>query len=159
MINHKEFFAEMSVTYLANSYPEVTCVVGAGESIKQQKGGIRQCSPVMTCPVILQRLDKNSSTNDSFSNEIVPHCNKFYPFTKHQLQYYAPQLYKGIKKLWEQIEDWDDPYHQYGITPQLCLEDVKSCCCCFGNGREEEETAGLMEKEEEEMVIMDTIDL
>jgi hypothetical protein len=39
----------------------------------------------------------------------VDHCNKFYPFTRGQLQHYDPELYRGIGNVWREISMWDDP--------------------------------------------------
>lgn len=39
----------------------------------------------------------------------VPHCNKFYPFTRGQLQHYDKDLFRGVQALWREISMWDDP--------------------------------------------------
>jgi hypothetical protein len=39
----------------------------------------------------------------------VDHCNKFYPFTRGQLQYYDPELFRGICNVWREISMWEDP--------------------------------------------------
>jgi hypothetical protein len=39
----------------------------------------------------------------------VDHCNKFYPFTRGQLQYYDPEVFQGIFNVWREISMWEDP--------------------------------------------------
>ncbi|KAG7362875.1 hypothetical protein IV203_026235 [Nitzschia inconspicua] len=39
----------------------------------------------------------------------VDHCNKFYPFTRGQLQYYDSELFRGMHNVWREISLWDDP--------------------------------------------------
>jgi hypothetical protein len=36
----------------------------------------------------------------------VDHCNKFYPFTRGQLQQYDPELFLGIRDVWQEIARW-----------------------------------------------------
>ena len=45
----------------------------------------------------------------------VKHCNKFFPFTRKQLQIHDTQTYITIKNIWtKDISNWDDPNdHRY----------------------------------------------
>ncbi|KAL7508213.1 hypothetical protein ACHAWX_000717 [Stephanocyclus meneghinianus] len=125
-VNHKEFFAEISVTYLADFYHEV---VGAG-SLEMAK-----CSPPFVSSTVIERIEneltrtrkekmtdsqRGNSGNINMrrnickyqivedTNRLLPHCNKFFPFTKGQLRLYDPRVYKCFEKLWELIEGWED---------------------------------------------------
>jgi hypothetical protein len=127
-IDCKEFFAEMSVTYLADRFhnlDETSC------------NSMIDSSPPITEPIILQRLRDNNEwkfkqTNENTSNfldwikniktlftqmGLTPHCNKFYPFTSGQLQHYDPILYEEIKFLWFEVSQWEDPND---TEAQLC---------------------------------------
>lgn len=125
-VNHKEFFAEISVTYLADFYHEVD---GAG-SLEMAK-----CSPPFVSSTVIERIEneltrtrkeKMTDSQKEYSgninmrgnickyqivedtNRLLPHCNKFFPFTKGQLRLYDPRVYKCFEKLWELIEGWED---------------------------------------------------
>lgn len=39
----------------------------------------------------------------------VDHCNKFYPFTRGQLQHYDRDVFRGIRDVWKEISMWEDP--------------------------------------------------
>ena len=141
MVNHKEFFAEMSVTYLSCHYSELD---------KNDKTTMVKSCPPLLSPIIMEqikmqyfndhsiseidfiRLCGNITNNES--NQIhsilsrligldhntkkkrLPHCNKFYPFTRGQLKHYDPKLYKSISNVWDNILLWED--------------DVQSTCTC-----------------------------
>jgi hypothetical protein len=51
----------------------------------------------------------------------VKHCNKFYPFTRGQLQHYDPGLYVGIQNIWRDIVMWDDPLAK---PVKLCATNI-----------------------------------
>jgi hypothetical protein len=36
----------------------------------------------------------------------INHCNRFYPFTRGQLQQYDPELFLGIQGVWKEIARW-----------------------------------------------------
>lgn len=130
MIDCKEFFAEMSVTFLANGYRELDCA---------PSHLMEQCSPVITEPSVLKRLQAlgrwshlSSSRRPFFIAWLRPvinfcrghekngHCNKFYPFTGGQLQFYDPSLYNEFKALWSDIAQWDDPRHHEENFCSIC---------------------------------------
>jgi hypothetical protein len=131
MIDCKEFFAEMSVTFLANGYRKLD---------NASSCQMENCSPPITEPTVLERLRSSKTWSDlssarspfllgwlrSFTNYFVEHehhshCNKFYPFTSGQLQFYDPYVYTEIKRLWFDIAHWDD---------RNDLED-NSCSFCW----------------------------
>ncbi|MGK3748906.1 MAG: hypothetical protein ACI8RD_001198 [Bacillariaceae sp.] len=76
----------------------------------------------------LQQRLRNDTNTDDYNNQLRMvdlvfqedaismncinnyHCNKFYPFTRGQLQYYDPDLFCGIQKLWREISLLDGPY-------------------------------------------------
>ena len=115
IVNHKEFFAEISVAYLADFYHEVD---GVGTTI------MAQCSPPFISPAVIERIRqrmqeerKKKSVEGGISsryrvmaktNMVLPHCNKFFPFTKGQLRRYDPRVFKCFAKLWQYIEGWED---------------------------------------------------
>jgi hypothetical protein len=146
MVNHKEFFSEISVTYLSDGYRELD---------ETDNTRMDLCSPPLMAPEVVQRLrsngyrvvpiDSTAIPNDeslqplvqsrlSFDEQVtklqsqnpinralhlfsvsrrnselrVPHCNKFYPFTKGQLQKHDPESYTVFDDLWKQIASWHD---------------------------------------------------
>ena len=106
IVNHKEFFAEMSTTFLADFYHEMD---GTGSQ------DIQKCSPPFVSPAVIERIVDNCG-DGSFgnyqvienTNTVLPHCNKFFPFIKGQLRLYDPRVYKCFQKLWQYIECWED---------------------------------------------------
>jgi hypothetical protein len=129
MLDHKEFFAEMSVTYWSNGYRELDTAANNNMS---------ECSPPITEPTVLARLGVDENTSDDTKKDAesagifqpfrtialkfrrrkreLPHCNKFYPFTRGQLQHYDPVCFTDIERLWQAISLWEDP---------------SSSCACF----------------------------
>ena len=136
MVNHKEFFAEMSVTYLANGYHDLD---------EGDCSHIELCSPPLMAPVVIQRVQKKRKRTAPYGPRVlishscdakkesspalnpingflqlftrrdsdvartkVPHCNKFYPFTRGQFQFHDPELCDVFAELWKEIEDWND---------------------------------------------------
>mmetsp|Transcript_20771 Transcript_20771/g.42566 ORF Transcript_20771/g.42566 Transcript_20771/m.42566 type:complete len:429 (-) Transcript_20771:112-1398(-) len=120
IVNHKEFFAEISVSYLADFYHDVD---GAGTT------DMAKCSPPFVAPSIVDRIrqkamdDQPRQHNNEcrqtipngkyrviprIDNMVLPHCNKFFPFTKGQLRRYDPRVYKCFVRLWQYIECWED---------------------------------------------------
>lgn len=123
-VDCKEFFAEMSVAYWSREYDPMLD--------RQDPRRILSCSPPLTEPNVVDRVEK------SFGNGIAksrhrspvsgvfrhrtPHCNKFYPFTRGQLRQYDKATFETMEKLWEEIAAWKDPFNtdeDSGIT---------SCC-------------------------------
>ena len=116
-INHKEFFAEMSVAFLCNGY----------KNLDHIRGPIEKCSPIFMDQTVLERYndktDKRLSSSDVTgprNNKIIgfissllpskahPHCNKFYPFTRGQIESYDPKLAADLSTIWTIIENWID---------------------------------------------------
>jgi len=122
LVNHKEFFAEISVAYLADFYHNVN---GVGTTI------MAKCSPPFVSPDVIERIRQETLEGYKFSwtnkcrpigrsdSVILPHCSKFFPFTKGQLRRYDPRVFKCFMKLWEFIEGWEDI-------------EGKRCRCDFG---------------------------
>lgn len=112
IINHKEFFAEISVAYLAEFYSYVD---GAGTTV------MAKCSPPFTSPAVFKRIQQqaNQASPSLYTSRwrvmamadgmLIPHCSKFFPFTKGQLRRYDPRVFKCFVKLWQFIEGWEDP--------------------------------------------------
>ena len=135
MVDHKEFFAEMSVTYLSKGYSFLD---------KAENTIIEECSPPLLQPTVTDRVLKKHGIEEPLEevnspcwflwntqmptkpkirivNPILQEsairrscldmepCNKFYPFTKGQLRYYDETLFKDIQELWKEIAMWDDP--------------------------------------------------
>jgi hypothetical protein len=144
MVDLKEFFAEMSVTYLSDGYHSLD---------KADKTIVEDCSPPLLQPSVTDRVLKQHGIKDPYDkqpdnhfwvfllnrNQIakpklrivdplwqeqaigrscldVVHCNKFYPFTRGQLKHHDPELFHAIQKLWREIVMYEDP------------EDDPSCC-------------------------------
>eukprot|EP00985_Skeletonema_marinoi_P034073 scaffold42966_cov153-Skeletonema_marinoi.AAC.1 len=109
-LNHKEFFAEISVSYLSDFYHDVD---GTGTV------DMAKCSPPFVSPVVLGRMQQKHHIRNNGKSLVewrdltkfgrgLPHCNKFFPFTKGQLRRYDPRVYKCFSKLWQYIESWED---------------------------------------------------
>ena len=116
-LNHKEFFAEISVSYLSDFYHDVD---GAEMIVS-----MTECSPPFVSPVVLGRMERQqkdllkSNTHMNVKSLVewkdltkfgrgLPHCNKFFPFTCGQLRRYDPRVFKCFEKLWQYIEAWED---------------------------------------------------
>jgi hypothetical protein len=134
MCDEKEFFAEMSVSFWSNNYPELD---------NADRSDIVLCSPPIIEPTVLARIRDRQQLDglgrpEQVIEEIGPdrhpvgsflpqegfawllrlienckrrglHCNKFYPFTTGQLRSFDPNSYKAFDSLWRQIAQWDDP--------------------------------------------------
>jgi hypothetical protein len=100
MVNHKEFFAEFSVTYWSQGY-------------RAQDGAeamdMAACSPPIVAVHVRHRLDQQGMRGVKLLEAPVQgHCNKFYPFTAGQLHAHDPELYRRMAALWEIIAAWRD---------------------------------------------------
>ena len=42
----------------------------------------------------------------------MPHCNKFYPFTRGQLKVHDPWLYSSFTEIWNIVTDWRDEWDE-----------------------------------------------
>lgn len=120
MVNHKEFFAELSVAYLCNTYEEC-----------------EKCSPPLAAWSVLDRKlvsrdrihpyllqpEKPRTLWPCFAQKkfvALEPCGKFFPFTRSQFEAHDPTTYNFLKNIWEgQIGIWKVPVR-------------KSCrTCCF----------------------------
>jgi len=138
MVDWKEFFAEMSVTYFSQSYCELT---------RGDRYVMERCSPPLCEPTVLNRIREKQralgmkgpsrlelsypDTSYCFRpfkfieiftqpiNRELSHCNKFYPFTRSQLQLHDPGTFKEIDALWKEIANWDDP-----MTEPVCSKPI-----------------------------------
>lgn len=127
LVDHKEFFAELSVTYWSRGYVELDAA---------DRDDILACSP----PLLLDDLPVPSTTPCTpllgaadhaavaavvaARTTVTTHCNKFYPFTSGQFRYCDPAMFEEFAALWQMIADWTDPF-----TTSTERRD-KSCCCC-----------------------------
>lgn len=144
MMDCKEFFAEMSVTYLAQHgmfyQLDTACCTN-----------MEECTPPITEPTVVQRLlyNSNKSSNNGYkvppttngifeptiatwiktvinylrleNIDFIPHCNKFYPFTSGQFRHYDPLIFSEIQALWCDVSAWEDPHEESGhITCTTC---------------------------------------
>ncbi|KAL9180093.1 hypothetical protein ACHAXT_008063 [Thalassiosira profunda] len=120
IVDHKEFFAEISVSFLADFYHERDHGAGAATSMS-----MATCSPPFVSLAVIERMRQQSEKGSQSScsglcramslrrgGRIIPHCSKFFPFTKGQLRRYDPRVYKCFVKLWQCIEGWEDPVGQ-----------------------------------------------
>jgi len=143
MVDFKEFFAEMSVAYWCEGYPELD---------QRDRNRITECSPPFVEPNVLERIQNknNYNINDGptaachqerktehslfrmpcFLREqkrrSSSHCNKFYPFTRGQLKYHDPDTFRTMETLWRRIAEWEDPWDQEvvcGKAPGCFLPD------------------------------------
>ena len=145
-VDHKEFFAEMSVAYLCNGY---TSLDTANHSFMED------CSPPLLHPTATERVLKQHGIEDEPLEEpenpcwflwhpkmsakpklrlvnpilqeyalgrscldVAP-CNKTYPFTKGQLKHFDSELYHAMNELWKEIAMWDDPEDDRTICQSL----------------------------------------
>lgn len=97
MVDEREFFAELSVTYWSNQYKELD---------KSNHAKMLQSSPPFQEPTVRSRL----GIEHLIGEERVSHCNKFYPFTRGQLRHYDEETCSVFDVLWSEISDWDDPF-------------------------------------------------
>jgi hypothetical protein len=118
MVNAKEFWAEISVTYWSQ---------GCEELDERDETQILFSSPPFMEPTVIARIQERwpdsavnkTKTHNSilclFSRRRPPHCNKFYPYTRGQLQYYDPSAFEVFQALWSEVALWDDPF-----GPSVC---------------------------------------
>jgi len=137
-VNHKEFFAEISVAFLCDHY----------HYLDRQSKTMAYSSPPLLLPTLIQAMQKknldyhqsptykacqywndnqshhkNSSLSQWLMNRNVPslpHCNKFFPFTRGQLQQFDPPLMKAFEELWEFISDWEDESNEPNCFFAIC---------------------------------------
>ena len=76
MVDHKEFFAEMSVTWWSRGYRDLDQPSDARS--------MECCSPPIMEPIVRGRLENQTGKMERLLVPIAPgqgHCNKFQPFT------------------------------------------------------------------------------
>ena len=109
MVDHREFFAEMSVTFWSRGYRELD---------REPNYKMEKASPPIIAPSVQSNIAVHHQTLGKFVNagklvqvgiKTVPHCNKFYPFTCGQLQSFDRITYQSMEKLWHTISLWEDP--------------------------------------------------
>lgn len=124
-INHKEFFAELSVAFLSSGHEHLDVVEDFNKSMPISMDSV---SPPFQSTDILNRQQlKDSSHNNnrmmnnySFQSFLLnliksiwtqqeSHCNKFFPFTKNQLRSYDSDTFTHVAKCWASITQWKDP--------------------------------------------------
>jgi hypothetical protein len=108
-LDHKEFFAEMSVTYWATGYAELD---------EADCNDIHACSPPAmendaqlgdkSLWTMAWRWWLDVCTIPSAAPSSLGHCNKFYPFTRGQLKTYDVALEREMARLWHQVAQWKD---------------------------------------------------
>ena len=102
MVDHKEFFAELSVTYWSKGYRELDQPTNTQD--------MEACSPPIQEPIVRKRLLLRNYKG-RLLDPVTPekgHCNKFYPFTSGQLLDHDPELYQRMALLWDTIAAWKD---------------------------------------------------
>eukprot|EP00934_Nitzschia_sp_Nitz4_P001562 Nitzschia sp. Nitz4//scaffold341_size29662//7475//8725//NITZ4_008037-RA/size29662-processed-gene-0.26-mRNA-1//-1//CDS//3329548543//1562//frame0 len=146
LLDVKEFFAEMSVTYWSCGYNDLDTA---------DNSSLESCSPPLLEPISMGRVlakygiqtepylmgDSDQSKPSMWNSLLakhrsllsaptpklrmvnpnwqeaavgrgcrdVPHCNKFYPFTRGQLHHHDPDLLLALHTLWNEISMFDDP--------------------------------------------------
>jgi hypothetical protein len=103
MVDHKEFFAELSVTYWSRGYTELDTAC---------RNDVLACSPPFLDKFVLERVERlrgTAPTSHPPVGKISTHCNKFYPFTSGQFRHCDPEMYQEFEALWWIIGDWVDP--------------------------------------------------
>lgn len=160
MVDHKEFFAEMSVTYWSRGYQELDCA---------PCDKMEDCSPPITeknvqakiagiHPNLIYRRVGSVTTDgipaffrSLFSQPELPHCNKFYPFTCGQLKHYDPETFETIEKFWTEIATWEDP-----VESTVCYGCWRAP---LKNPHLEKDMFESVEPGEQTGLISDTVDL
>jgi hypothetical protein len=113
MVDHKEFFAELSVTYWSRGYTELDTA---------RRDDVVACSPPLLDEAVLARVARlrggsgggvaaaETATATKATAATTTHCNKFYPFTSGQFRHCDPEMYAEFAALWQMVSDWDDPH-------------------------------------------------
>ena len=104
MVDEREFFAEFSVTYWSHQYRDLD---------QSSHTKMLQSSPPFLESTVRSRLGwKPLEGNDVR----LPHCNKFYPYTRGQLRHYDAETCRAFDEFWNEISGWDDPF----VTKNEC---------------------------------------
>lgn len=115
LIDHKEFFAEMSVSFLSQAYSELDC---------SPFPMMEKATPPLLEPGVRSRVKSVMKSNEwdralTLPDDACPsHCNKFFPFTSGQLKHFDQCTYRSMYAVWSDISHWDD-------------NQVSSETCCF----------------------------
>jgi hypothetical protein len=131
LVDHKEFFAELSVTFWSRGYVELDAA--------DRDDILACCPPLMDEPVRRERVTTPCTPLLEAANHAAvavaisarttvttTHCNKFYPFTCGQFRYCDPAMYEEFAALWQMIANWTDPF----LTTTSTARRDESCCCC-----------------------------
>jgi len=138
-LNHKEFFSELSVTYLSNHYKYLS------NHCRIKEENILSCSPPIIEAGALQRIKNNekysracmAAKRKATSTSLSDHrsllerilnikeksdrcCNKFFPFVREQLKEYDECTYVYIESLWHEIGSWKDYKYANSIFRIWC---------------------------------------
>ena len=150
MVDCKEWFAEMSVTYWSQGYRHLD---------KKDKNQVLLSSPPFMEPSVVDRIQKIAPSDTSSAVNGLPpkdggffkrilhhllpiqaehssklgHCNKFYPYTRGQLEYHDPATFRTLEALWEEIAAWKDPWAS-SQTEAFCSR-APGCWWPFGDTR------------------------
>ena len=111
MVDQKEFFAEISVTFWARGYKNLD---------RADTSRLETSSPPIMEPIVRQRLrDYKGRLLD-----LIPlgegHCNKFQPFTAGQLCEHDPALYRRMAAIWDSIAKWQDNHKDPTCCSKKC---------------------------------------
>lgn len=87
---------------------EWTRLCGDIEIINKSKGSRERGSDGFV--EMIQRIFHVFSNDRRQRN--IPHCNKFYPFTRGQLRVYDPGLFASFTKIWNIVRDWEDEWSE-----------------------------------------------
>lgn len=145
MVDPKEFFAEMSVSFWSRGYRQLDYA---------NRATMVESSPPLIEPGVVTRLMHMYKLHEDAYEEVghhgidscfhkaprpkvrivdpiwreaamvrscrdIKHCNKFYPFTAGQLKHLDPTLFREMDKLWNEIAMYEDP------------SEEPSCCFLF----------------------------
>jgi hypothetical protein len=144
LVDHKEFFAELSVTFWSRGYVELDAadhddILACSpplldEAVQRERvmaqrvrghngnGSTTPCTPLLAAPDHAAVAAVAARTTVT-----TTHCNKFYPFTSGQFRHCDPAMYEEFAALWQMIADWTDPFL---TTTSTARRNDESCCCC-----------------------------
>lgn len=166
-VDHKEFFAELSVAFWSMGYRNLDTA---------DPTNMEECCPPITCSTVLERFRTKSCERDNdeiekdqkkvtiaagtfyavvaelrFRKSELTICNKFYPFTRGQFRHYDPDLFAEFERLWKAIEAWEDP------------QNAKKCFGCWISipwiRNSNNDYNAILETFENSTVVSDTVDL
>lgn len=139
-INHKEFFSELSVAFWSRGYKDLD--EKAERGLINDWMNMEECSPKIMAPDVLRRKSPTGSLSETQtvsdvdilqgvinfitgkSGKAAGHCNKFFPFTRGQLQIFDPETYFELQELWAEIASWEDPLSDSNVSTG-CLSSMQ----------------------------------